>query len=107
MWGSGRVLACDFWLGLQNGACLQFCASMQNLSSCCLPSNYGIEQGFPSGENLPLGVNFTYPGRKFSDAVEHFSITLVSKQKIGGTFYIRKLARVNGRKNAENLCYRG
>jgi len=43
--------------------------------------------------NLLLGVNFTYPGGKFNDAVVHFSTALVSKQKTGGKFYVRKLAR--------------
>jgi len=39
------------------------------------------------------GVNFTYPVDKFYDTVVHFSTALVSKQKTGGKFYVRKLAR--------------
>jgi len=34
-----------------------------------------------------------YPGGKFSDAIVHFSTELVRKQKTGGKFYVRKLAR--------------
>jgi len=34
-----------------------------------------------------------YPGDKFNDAAAHFSTVLVGKQKTGGKFYVRKLAR--------------
>jgi len=40
-----------------------------------------------------LGVNFTYPGGKFNDAVVHFSTGLAGKQKTGGKLFVRKLAR--------------
>jgi len=40
-----------------------------------------------------LEVNFTYLGGKFNDAVVRFSTTLAGKQKTGGKFYVRKLAR--------------
>jgi len=49
--------------------------------------------GFSIGVNLPLGVHFIYPGGKFDDAVAHLSTVLVSKEKTGGKFYVRKLAR--------------
>jgi len=40
-----------------------------------------------------LGVNFIYPGGKFNNDVVRFSTALVGEQKIGGKFYVRKLAR--------------
>jgi len=92
MWGSGRVLAWASKWGLFTILC--FYAKLVFML-------FTFELWYRAG------VPISYPGRKFSDAVEHVSIALVSKQKIGGTFYIRKLARVNGRKNAENPCYRG
>jgi len=49
-----------------------------------------------------LGVNFTYLGDEFKDAVVHFSTALVSQQKLGGKFYVRKLARGKRKKKIEN-----
>jgi len=61
---------------------------------------------YPLGVNVSLGVNLTYPGGKVNDAVVHFSTALVSKQKAGGKFYVRKLARGKWEKKVENPCFR-
>ena len=48
------------------------------------------------GKIYPVGVNFTHPGGKLNDAevaIFVFSTALVCKQKTGGKFYVRKLAR--------------
>jgi len=49
-----------------------------------------------------LGVNFTYPGGKFNDAVVHFSTAPVCEQNTGGKFYVRKLVRGKWEKKVKN-----
>jgi len=62
--------------------------------------------GFSTGVNLPLGGHFIYPRGTFDDAVAHLSTALVSKEKTGGKFYVRKLARGKCVKKVENSWYR-
>jgi len=58
--------------------------------------SYPSVQGLSTRGNLPPGNNFTYRGSTFNDVnciTSFFSTVLVSKQKTGDKFYVRKLAR--------------